>query len=105
MKWLAAGSALGITMCWAGLAGAEPDETWDAVTGATAVTAVATSVLMPRIAYSNPEVTVGWKARWHVSVLAPVMTQVGLTLLNEYKLKDAFKDPRPGCPKELGGPG
>ena len=29
---------------------------------------------MPRVFYADPEVTVGWKARWHVSVLAPIVT-------------------------------
>jgi hypothetical protein len=52
---------------------------------------------MPRVFYSSPEATVGWKARWHVSVLAPTMTQASLALLNEVALKDAFKEPRPGC--------
>ena len=41
--------------------------------------------------------TAGWKARWHVSVLAPAMTLVGASLLNEYALKGAFKGMRPGC--------
>jgi hypothetical protein len=83
----------------------ERDKNWGTVTDVTVVTASAAGVLMPRIFYSDPEVTVGWKARWHVSAVAPVMAQVGLALLNEYKLKDAFKDPRPDCPDELGGPG
>ena len=26
-------------------------------------------MIMPRVFYSDPEVTAGWKARWHVSVL------------------------------------
>jgi hypothetical protein len=52
---------------------------------------------MPRIFYSDPESTVGWKARWHVSQLAPVMTLTALALANEYALKGILKDPRPGC--------
>ncbi|MBN2194433.1 MAG: hypothetical protein JW751_16570 [Polyangiaceae bacterium] len=72
------------------------------MTSVTAVASLASAVLVPRLSYSDPEVTVGWKARWHVSALAPVMTQVALTMLNEYKLKDAFKEPRPGCPDEDG---
>jgi hypothetical protein len=71
--------------------------TWGAVTNATTAVAVAGSLLMPRIAYSSPEATVGWKGRWHVSVLAPVMTQMGIAFLNEAALKEAFKEPRPGC--------
>src|SRR5580658_3504 len=73
------------------------DKTWETVTGITMVAGASTELLMPRIFYSDPEVTVGWKARFHVSVLAPVMTLTALTALNEFALKDAFKDPRPGC--------
>ena len=112
MKRLAAGLIFGSFMGWAGIAAAQatPDppsrsDDWDKVTTVTAVAAGLSSVLMPRVFYANPEVTEGWKGRWHVSVLAPVMTQVGLTLLNEYKLKDGFQGPRPGCPDELGSSG
>lgn len=70
---------------------------WETVTGITMGAAAATQLLMPRIFYSDPEVTVGWKARWHVSVLAPVMTLTGLVLLNEGALKNVFQGDRPGC--------
>jgi hypothetical protein len=73
------------------------DKTWQTVTGITMVAGGATELLMPRIFYADPEVTVGWKARWHVSVLAPVMTLTALTLLNEYALKDALQEQRPDC--------
>jgi hypothetical protein len=84
--------------------GPERDEDWATVTTVTAVSAAGIQLLMPRIFYSDPEVTVGWKARWHVSVLAPVMTQFGLTMLNEYGLKESFEGPRPGC-EGIGEPG
>ena len=73
------------------------DQTWETVTSITMVAGAATELLMPRLFYSDPEVTVGWKARWHVSVLAPAMTLVGASLLNEYSLKGVFKGMRPGC--------
>lgn len=73
------------------------DKTWAAVTGLTMVAGAGTQLLMPRVFYSDPEVTVGWKGRWHVSVLAPVMTLTVLTALNEFALKDAFAGNRPGC--------
>lgn len=73
------------------------DQTWGTVTSVTAVTAAGLQLVMPRIFYSDPEATVGWKARWHVSQFAPVMTLTVLTLANEYLLKDAIKSPRPGC--------
>ncbi len=70
---------------------------WKTVTAITMVSAIATTTLMPRIFYADPESTAGWKARWHVSVLAPTLANVSLTLLNEYALKDAIKGHRPGC--------
>jgi hypothetical protein len=73
------------------------DKTWQTVTGITMVAGAGTQLFMPRVFYSDPEVTVGWKGRWHVSVLAPVMTLTVLTSLNEFALKDAFKGNRPGC--------
>ena len=73
------------------------DQTWGAVTSVTMASAGIIELLMPRIFYSDPEVTEGWKARWHVSQLAPVMTLTVLALTNEYALKGAIADPRPGC--------
>jgi len=79
---------------------------WRTATTITAVGALGTQLLMPRVFYSDPEVTVGWKARWHVSVLAPIMTLTSLALLNEYGLKDGFEGYRPGCDaSNQGGPG
>lgn len=70
---------------------------WGDTTTVLAISAVSVELLMPRIFYSDPEVTVGWKARWHLSVLAPTMTLVSAALLNERFLKPAFKGYRPGC--------
>ena len=39
----------------------------------------------------------GWKARWHLSALAPVMTLATLSLVNEGYLRESFGAPRPGC--------
>ena len=75
----------------------ERDDGWQTATTALAISAGAMELIMPRVFYSDPEVTVGWKARWHVSVLAPLMTLTGITFLNEVVLKDAFKGQRPGC--------
>jgi hypothetical protein len=75
----------------------ERDENWEIVStvsmaiGATAVT------LMPRIYYSSPDATVGWKARWHVSMLAPAMTMVGATLLVDGPIREAIESPKDGC--------
>jgi hypothetical protein len=73
------------------------DSGWQTVTTVTTVAAIGTQLLMPRVFYSDPEVTVGWKARWHLSVLAPVMTLTVLTFASEYSLKGALKSYRPGC--------
>jgi hypothetical protein len=73
------------------------DATWQTVTTVTAVTALGTQIFMPRVFYAEPETTVGWRARWHLSALAPAMTLTVLTFANEYALKDAIKSQRPGC--------
>jgi hypothetical protein len=73
------------------------DQTWGSVSSATVATAGLLQLVMPRIFYADPESTVGWKARWHVSQLAPVMTLTVAALASNYLLKDALKDPRPGC--------
>lgn len=70
---------------------------WKNVTGAAVIIGGATQLLMPRIAYTDSEVTVGWKARWHLSVLAPVMTLTTLAFINEYQLKYSIKGFRPNC--------
>jgi hypothetical protein len=90
-------------MLWSGEASAQITDPphrsagWRDASNALAISAMAVEVLMPRIFYSDPEVTVGWKARWHVSVLAPSMTLLSLALVNEQFLKPAFKGDRPGC--------
>ncbi|GAC1359899.1 MAG: hypothetical protein NVSMB47_12630 [Polyangiales bacterium] len=73
------------------------DKAWKNVTGVAVIVGGATQLLMPRVFYPEPEVTVGWKARWHLSVLAPVMTITTLALINEYQLKDTIKGYRPNC--------
>lgn len=75
----------------------ERDETWGTVSSVATVSAVASQVLMPRIFYSAPSVTVGWRARWHVSAMAPVGAHLGLVMLNEDVLKPGIADFRPGC--------
>lgn len=70
---------------------------WNRATNIMALSSAALQVLMPRVFYSDPEVTVGWKARWHISVLAPSMTLFALSMANEAYLKDEFKSLRPEC--------
>lgn len=81
----------------------ERSEGWHDATTITALSAMAVQLLMPRVFYSDPEVTVGWKARWHVSVLAPSMTLATLSLFNEQVLKDEFEGFRPGCDEAIQG--
>jgi hypothetical protein len=52
---------------------------------------------MPRVYYSDPEATVGWKGRWHLSVLAPAMTMTAVTLFVDSPIKGALQSTRPGC--------
>lgn len=110
-KGIATGVLVGVALSTAAAAAsaqtAAPsrDQTWGTVTTITAAAGLGFNVLMPRIFYSDPEATVGWKARWHVSSLAPVLTLTSLGLLNEYALKDSFKGYRPGCDDtNQGGP-
>ena len=70
---------------------------WNQATNILAFTSVATQVLMPRVFFSDPEVTAGWKARWHVSVLAPAMTLTALAFFNEVQLKNSIGGAQPGC--------
>ena len=81
-------------------------EGWKSATNILTLSSLGVQLLMPRVFYSDPEVTVGWKARWHVSVLAPSMTLLTIGLLNEQFLKDSFEGYRPGCNEmNQGGPG
>jgi hypothetical protein len=75
----------------------ERDVPWQTVTGVTLAAGATLQVLMPRVFYADPEVTVGWKGRWHVSALAPAMTLTALAALNELALKGALQGRRPGC--------
>lgn len=73
------------------------DSNWDTVSNVTMVIGAATVTLMPRIYYNDPEATVGWKARYHFSVLAPAMTMTALTLMVDIPIRNAIKSLRPGC--------
>jgi hypothetical protein len=79
------------------------DDNWKTVSTVSLIIGAGTELVMPRFFYSDPEATVGWKSRWHVSVLASAMTLTSLAVLNEYGLKDEFKGYRPGCSAKLEG--
>jgi hypothetical protein len=101
MNWLTRfGLTFAVTCSFAFDASADDTDRsdgWKTATAITMVAGVATTTLMPRIFYADPETTAGWKLRWHVSVLAPTLANVSLTLLNEHALKDAIGGHRPGC--------
>lgn len=81
-------------------------DAWSTATNITALSAMGLVLLTPRVFYSDPEVTAGWKARFHLSVLAPSMTLAAASLFNESTFKDTLKGHRPGCDeKTQGGPG
>lgn len=101
VKVAATAAAVGSVLLFAAPARAqsvpERSEGWGDATTILALSAVGVELIMPRVFYSDPEVTVGWKARWHLSVLAPSMTLVAVGFLNEQVLKDTFEGFRPGC--------
>ncbi len=77
------------------------DPTWSTLSNVTMVINVGLVTLMPRVYYNDPEATVGWKARWHFSVLAPALSVTALTLLVDGPIRSAIKDPRPGCDSDM----
>jgi len=73
------------------------DENWEAVSQISMLTGVASVALMPRVYYNDPDATVGWKGRWHVSQLAPALTLTAVTLFIDTPVKGAIESTRPGC--------
>lgn len=73
------------------------DQGWGAVSDVALTIGVLSPFIMPRVYYSDPTSTVGWKGRWHVSMLAPAMTMLGATMFVDIVIKDAAKGARPGC--------
>ncbi len=81
-------------------------EAWGTVSTVSALVGASTQLLMPRVYYADTEVTVGWKARWHASVLATTMTLMALAFVSEVGVKPEIGSFRPGCgPSNLGVPG
>jgi hypothetical protein len=78
----------------------ERSAAWGDATTILALSSLGLQLVMPRVFYSDPEVTAGWKARWHLSQFAPIMTLATLTLVNEHHLKPSFESPRPGCEED-----
>ena len=78
----------------------ERDQNWDTVSTVSMLIGVGSVSLMPRIYYASPDATVGWKARWHVSALAPIMTMTGITLLVDGPIRGAIQSPKVGCTVE-----
>jgi hypothetical protein len=79
---------------------AQRDAGWGAVSDVSLAISAVSLALTPRVYYSDPISTVGWKGRYHVSILAPMMTMVAMSWLFDQPLKSAFQDPRPGCTLE-----
>jgi hypothetical protein len=73
------------------------DANWGVLSNVTMLLGAATVTLMPRVYYSDPEATVGWKGRFHISVLAPAMTMTAFTWLLDTQVREAIQSPRPGC--------
>lgn len=74
-----------------------------ALSTAAAAVGVGSQVLMPRVYYADSESTIGWKARWHASAAAPIMTLAALTLVSEFVIKPEAEGFRPGCDETNAG--
>ena len=73
------------------------DTGFDIASSVTMLIGVGTVTFMPRVYYSDPEATVGWKARVHISQLAPALVLTAATLLVDGPIKNAIENTRPGC--------
>ena len=81
-------------------------EAWRTTSHVFVAVGATSQLLMPRMYFAESETTIGWKARWHVSVLASAMTLTAASLASEYGLKPLVEGYRPGCDEtNQGGPG
>lgn len=81
-------------------------DAWQTVSTVSMVVGMTSQLIMPRIYYSDTEVTIGWKARWHASALASTLFLVTMGFVNEYVVKPEITSFRPGCgPTNVGTPG
>jgi hypothetical protein len=97
-------TALTATLAFEQSAAAQPvpnpaprDQGWGTVSDVALTIGVLSPFVMPRVFYSDPTATVGWKGRWHFSVIAPAMTMAAATLLVDLPIKKEAKGARPGC--------
>lgn len=70
---------------------------WNTATSVFAAVSWASVLATPRYTYADADVTVGFKPRWHVSVLAPTMTLATLAFVNRDFLQKEIGGFRPGC--------
>lgn len=70
---------------------------WNTATSVLAAVSWASVLSTPRYTYADADVTVGFKPRWHVSVLAPTMTLATLAFVNRDFLQKEIGGYRPGC--------
>ena len=70
---------------------------WDTATTVLAAVSWTSVLATPRYTYADADVTVGYKPRWHVSVLAPTMTLLTLAFVNRDFVQKQVEEFRPGC--------
>ena len=79
---------------------------WETVSTVAMVVGMSSQLLMPRLYWSDTEVTIGTKARWHASVLGSTMFLLTTAFANELVVKPEITSYRPGCgPSNVGVPG
>ena len=77
------------------------DSTWGTVSTVATIVGASVAAGMPRVYYADPESTVGWKGRWHFSVLAPAMTMTAATMFVDRSVKESLKYTRPSCNQDV----
>jgi hypothetical protein len=76
---------------------------WETVSTVSTVVGMSSQILMPRLYWSDTEVTIGTKARWHASVLGSTMFLLTVGFFNELVIHPAITSYRPGCgPSNVG---
>ncbi len=76
---------------------AQRDRNWEIISHVGMGVSATSVFFTPRVYFSDPESTVGWKGRWHFSMFAPAATMTALTFVVDGPIRRAMESTRPGC--------